>query len=311
MAPVEAMAYRQAMEIGVSLSSTSVLAAGAAGRHLVDRARAAAAAGLASLSVGDSHARAGAGYLQNTPALGRLLAEWQGRPAGCLFLLPMWPPVLVAEQTGTLAALHDGPFIVQTGLGGSPTQFAALGASTDHRVSVFEEGVRVVQGLLAGERVSSEWFGFTDVSLGLVPEHPVEWWMGTMASAGVRRAARFGAAWYASPGATVADLAPLDHEYRGVCGEMGTAARVMLRRDALVLADGDRARQLAGDVVATGYRGMGLDQLLVGSPTDAAEQLAVFDAVGVDQIVIRTMGIDPATDLETIDSMAEVRRLLG
>jgi hypothetical protein len=41
---------------------------------------------------------------QNTPMLGRLLAEWSDRPAGALFLLPLWNPVLVAEQVGTLAA---------------------------------------------------------------------------------------------------------------------------------------------------------------------------------------------------------------
>ncbi|MEZ5298115.1 MAG: hypothetical protein R2697_18160 [Ilumatobacteraceae bacterium] len=53
------------------------------------------------LSLGDQHlVGPDVGYFQNTPALGRLLAEWSptGRPAGCLFLLPMWSPVLVAEQ---------------------------------------------------------------------------------------------------------------------------------------------------------------------------------------------------------------------
>jgi hypothetical protein len=45
---------------------------------------------------------------QNTPMLGRLLAEWSDRPAGALFLLPLWNPVLVAEQVGTLAAIAAG-----------------------------------------------------------------------------------------------------------------------------------------------------------------------------------------------------------
>ena len=44
-------------------------------------------------------------YYQNTPMLSRLLAEWSEAPAGCLFLLPLWHPVLVAEQIGTLAAV--------------------------------------------------------------------------------------------------------------------------------------------------------------------------------------------------------------
>ncbi len=47
--------------------------------------------------------------------LGRLLAEWGEAPAGCLFLLPLWHPVLVAEQIGTLAAIARGPFVCNAG----------------------------------------------------------------------------------------------------------------------------------------------------------------------------------------------------
>src|SRR3954464_570905 len=59
--------------------------------------------------------------------LGRLLAEWGDAPAGCLFLLPLWHPVLVAEQIGTLAAVAQGPFIMQCGLGWGNDRFAAMG----------------------------------------------------------------------------------------------------------------------------------------------------------------------------------------
>ena len=59
--------------------------------------------------------------------LGRLLAEWGGAPAGCLFLLPLWHPVLVAEQIGTLASIAPGPFIMQCGLGYGDAWFAAMG----------------------------------------------------------------------------------------------------------------------------------------------------------------------------------------
>lgn len=297
------------MDVGISLASSTALTATDAGRHLVARGRAAHRAGLASLSVGDSHARPH-GYLQNTPSLGRLLAEWPDRPAGCLFLLPMWQPVLVAEQVATLAALHDAPFIVQTGIGGSPAQLAALGAPSGHRVTRFEEAVRVVRSLLAGEVVSSELFGFDDVAIGPTPVHPIDWWMGTMAEPGVRRAARSGAAWYAAPGATPNDFGPLDDAYRAACAEAGTSARVMLRRDALVLPDADLARRAASEAVDGGYRGMRLEELVVGGVDDAVEQLAPWAARGVDQIVVRTMGLDPGLDLETIEAIGEVRRRL-
>jgi uncharacterized protein GlcG (DUF336 family) len=82
---------------------------------------------------------------------GRLLAEWGAAPAGCLFLLPLWHPVLVAEQIGTLAAIARGPFIMQCGLGWGEARFAAMGANIRTRPSAFEEALDLVRRLLAGE----------------------------------------------------------------------------------------------------------------------------------------------------------------
>ena len=61
------------------------------------------------------------------PMLGRLLAAWDPDVAGALFLLPLWNPVLVAEQIGTLAALTSGRFVMQCGIGAGRAQFAAMG----------------------------------------------------------------------------------------------------------------------------------------------------------------------------------------
>lgn len=183
--------------------------------------------------------------------------------------------------------------------------------STDHRVSVFEESVRVVSELLAGRTVSSERFGFDDVALGLVPEHGVEWWMGTGNPAGLRRAARHGAAWYAGPGIVVDDFVVADAAYREACADHGTAPRVMLRRDVLVLREGDRAREVAARAVASGYRGMRLDQLVVGSPAEVADQLTVWARLGVEQVVTRPMGLGDDLDLETIECLGEVGGLLA
>jgi alkanesulfonate monooxygenase SsuD/methylene tetrahydromethanopterin reductase-like flavin-dependent oxidoreductase (luciferase family) len=84
---------------------------------MIERAAAAHRAGLDSLFVGDQHVSP-TPYYQNTPMLGRLLAEWGEAPAECLFLLPLWHPVLVAEQIGTLAAIVQGPFIMHAGSAG-------------------------------------------------------------------------------------------------------------------------------------------------------------------------------------------------
>ena len=109
------------MKVGVSLTSARKIDDPRRGAtFMIERAAAAWKAGLDSLFVGDHHGTPGQ-YYQNVPITGRLLAEWGDRPAGCLFLLPLWNPVLLAEQVGTLAAIARGRFIIQCGLGDGPS----------------------------------------------------------------------------------------------------------------------------------------------------------------------------------------------
>src|SRR5277367_3584865 len=143
------------MRVGISVG-TAFSTAGPRGQRegpleVLSQAQAAHRARLDSLTLGDHHATGPGGYVQNVPMLGRLLAEWTDRPAGCLFLVPLWNPVLMAEQIGTLAAMSSGPFIIQTGLGGGEAQFRSMGADLDQRASRLEEGILVVQALLRGE----------------------------------------------------------------------------------------------------------------------------------------------------------------
>src|SRR5438132_2660063 len=84
-----------AMRVGISLTSNhpDVTDLRQAARWMIERAAAACRAALDSLFVGDQHVSP-TPYYQNTPMLERLLAEWGEAPAGCLFLLPLWHPVL-------------------------------------------------------------------------------------------------------------------------------------------------------------------------------------------------------------------------
>src|SRR5438132_7394285 len=119
------------MRVGISLTSSHANAKDPrqGARWMIERTAAARRAGLDSLFVGDHHVSP-TPYYQNTPMLGRLLAEWGAAPAGCLFLLPLWHPVLVAEQIGTLASIAQGPFIMQCGLGYGEARFAAMGPTS-------------------------------------------------------------------------------------------------------------------------------------------------------------------------------------
>lgn len=300
------------MRLGISLSSSrphgDAVAHANGARSIVERAREANQAGLDSLTLGDHHAMA-TPYYQNIPMMGRLLAEWDpDRPVGCLFLLPLWHPVLVAEQVATLATMSDAPFIIQTGIGGGDQQFAAMGASLTTRAVALEESVRIIKELLAGESVSSETYGLTEAHISPLPPHGVEWWMGAGVTNALRRAARLGDAWYTDPRVTPDSLgAPLAN-YERFCAEAGTTPTTVVRKDVVVLRDGDRARRIGDTLVAAGYRGMDSSQLVYGGVEEVVDRLAPFQGMGVSELMVRCMSVDEPDALETIECCGEVRR---
>src|SRR5499425_2154856 len=192
------------MKVGISLTSNhpDVKNPRQGARRMIERTAAARRAALDTLFVGDQHVSP-TPYYQNTPMLGRLLTEWGKAPAGCLFLLPLWHPVLVAEQIGTLAAIAQGPFIMQCGLGWGEARFAAMGANIKMRPSAFEEALDIIRRLLAGETVSSSRrFRVAEASLALRPAEPIEVWIGASARPAIDRAARLAEGWISSPGLT-------------------------------------------------------------------------------------------------------------
>jgi len=282
---------------------------------MIERARAAHQAGLDHLGVGDHHSSA-VPYYQNVPILGRLLAEWEERPAGALFLLPLWNPVLLAEQIGTLASIHSGPFIVQTGLGSRAPDFAAMGKTMDTRVGDFEETFRIVDALLVGETVSSERFGIVDAQIAPRPAERVEWWFGTGADVGLARAARCGAAWYASPGLSFdagRELAARYREHHGAAQRNGGTAgepKLVLRQDAIVAATSDAAREAAMPILEGGYRGIAPENLAIGSVEEVTERFAEWRDVGFTDISVRQMSVPQDVALESLALLGEVREAL-
>jgi alkanesulfonate monooxygenase SsuD/methylene tetrahydromethanopterin reductase-like flavin-dependent oxidoreductase (luciferase family) len=296
------------MLIGVSLSSTHDVADHRVGaRNMIERAGAAYTAGLDHLSIGDHHARR-VPYYQNTPMLGRLLAEWKDRPAGCLFLTPLWHPVLMAEQIGTLAALHEGRFIVQTGLGSGRTQFGAMGRRLTARAGDFEECVRVVKALLEGEAVSSERFGISGASISPLPPEPVEWWIGAGADVALERAAHLSGTWYAGPGYTLAVARERLGRYLESLSVAGrTAERLVIRQDVVVAESDAAAQAIADPIVSAGYRGMDPDALAIGSVDTVTERFAAFAELGFTDVAARQISADQSVALESISLLGEIR----
>ncbi len=308
------------MQVGISIGTSFALDGPDGHRagvlQALGQARAARRAGLSSLTLGDHHSTGGAGYVQNVPLLGRLAAEWQGQ-MGCLFILPLWHPVLLAEQVGTLATMTEGPFIVQTGLGAGAAEFAAMGADLQGRGARAEEAFRLVAALLRGETVDSPLFGVKAARVAPLPPQGTEWWMGAGARSSIERVARLGGHWYANADLTPATAARAMDLYREACAAAGRApGRVPLRRDVFIAEDRGLATRVGDALVASGYRGFEREAVTYGDPSSVAEQLSVYAELGFTDIVIRTMGplppeLGPGAADRSVELAGDVMSLLA
>lgn len=300
------------MRIGISVSSSYQVEDPRQGaRWMVERARVARQADLDSLFVGDHHVTASP-YFQNTPILGRMLAEWGDRPAGALYLLPLWHPVLLAEQVATLASITQGRFILQCGLGGERRQSEGMGVPGSERAARFEVALNALRALWRGEEVTLERFWpVSRARIAPLPPEPVEVWVGSMAPAAIDRTARMAEGWLASPGLTRRQAADALNVYRQACAQYDRSpTAVAIRRDVLIGETSQQARRILAPYVAAGYRGFPEEALLTGSVAEVADELAALQQLGYSDVIVRNISADQSEALATIERLAEVKAAL-
>jgi alkanesulfonate monooxygenase SsuD/methylene tetrahydromethanopterin reductase-like flavin-dependent oxidoreductase (luciferase family) len=301
------------MKVGVSLTSRHVVTDPRQGaRWMIERAAAARRAGLDSLFIGDHHATPEP-YYQNTPMLGRLLAEWDDKPAGCLFLLPLWHPTLLAEQVGTLAAIARGRFIMQVGLGYGEDQFAAMGTAQKSRVPALEESLDVVRRLLAGETVTNYGrFSLAKARISPIPAEPVEVWFGASVPVAIDRAARLGDGWLASPSLSVDKAREQLQYYRERCAAHGRPPKALaVRRDVYVGESSAEAKAVLAAEVARGYRGFPPDALVAGSVAEVTDRFAELGQLGYTEVLVRHLTNDQDKVLGSFERLASVKKALA
>ncbi len=260
-------------------------------RNLMEVASAARGAGLDALLTGDSHAAnpAYAATFSPLPTAARLMSVTGDMPIGVVLLAPFYHPLLLAEQIGTLAAFAEGPLIVTFVLGGRPQQFQAFGMEENSRVGRLEEVVSVVRALLSGEHVThrGRYYTLEGATISPLPRVPVEIWLGGTVPASAERAGRLGDAWLTGQNATDDDLVRQLELYREAALRSGRPPRPVLRRDIYVGESDAEARAVVGSILAEGYRGTGLDQLLVGSAETVVRDLRKYRNMGFDYVMVR------------------------
>ena len=294
------------MQIGLSVTSAHPRGdAATSARWVVERAAAVRAAGFASFSLGDHHATPRP-YLQNVPMLARCLAEVGPMPVLPLFLLPLWHPVLLAEQLGTLASIAEGPLDCILAVGGDEAQFAPFGVSLSERRDRMEEAVPLLRRLLTEERVThaGRYWQLNDVTISPRPERRPRFWIGASARVAVQRAGRLGDAFLAAPGATSSQLRDQLAQFREAADGENRLAEVEtfpIRRDVYVGASDSEAEETARPILEKGHRGFDPEVLIVGGPETAIARLRELEGLGFDHTLIRFLPVGQEKILESID----------
>lgn len=288
------------MDLGYSITSfhPAAVPPREAAAAVVERASVAETAGFDYVECGDHHTVRNGQYLQSIPTAGRLAGVFDHVAA--LALLPLYDPLLLAEQIGTLSAFTD-TFDFWCGLGHEETSFRAFGIPMHERAPRAEEMLELLSRLWSEESVTFEGEFYTVEAAAVNPKPTGRICIGGSAEPAVRRAGRLGDAWVASPAESPADI-----ERKREWFDSAGGGTVLARRDALCLPDGERARDLAADLLRNGYRGWGPDApVLAGDASAVADALDRLEGIGVEEVIVRPMSGDYAT--ETLETVAAGR----
>lgn len=178
-----------------------------------------------------------------------------------VLLLPLYHPVMVAEEGAMLDMISHGRLILGIGAGYAPEEFAAFGYSLKERGTRMEEGASLLHRLWTEENVTHHGKHYLVENATIAPR-PVQRprppiWFGAWAEPAIRRAARLGDAWFVGPSASLAELAPCARLYKQACGETGRGeGEIALFRYVFVASNTEQARSVAGDAFIHAFESM-------------------------------------------------------
>lgn len=122
--------------------------------------------------------------------------------------LPVRPPVLVAKQAASVAALSGNRLSLGVGLSPWPEDFAAMGVPWERRGARMDEAIDILRGLWTGDyhEHHGDHYDLASVKQAPSPAEPIPVLVGGHVDAALRRAVRKGDGWMHAGG----DPAELD-----------------------------------------------------------------------------------------------------
>jgi probable F420-dependent oxidoreductase len=219
-----------------------------------------------------------------------------------VMVVPHRPVMLTAKMLATIDVLCEGRLTLGVGAGWMPEEFKLLGAEFADRGRLTDEYIAAFKELWTSEnpQFSGKHVNFSGVVFNPRPlqkPHPPIWVGGESAPA-LRRAVRFGDAWY--PGNN-SQLRPLDTpsrfatgiaEVRKLCEQAG--------RDPTSL---DLAMLVQNFYEFTPHKinDGSARRMFTGSPDDMLEDAAALEAVGLRHVALRLGGTSVNEAVERIE----------
>ncbi|MEV0592930.1 TIGR03619 family F420-dependent LLM class oxidoreductase [Nonomuraea cavernae] len=140
--------------------------------------------------------------------------------------LPVRPPVLVAKQASSIACLTGNRLGLGVGLSPWPEDFAVMGVPWARRGKRMDEAIEVFRGLTSGGyfEYHGEFYDLPPVKMSPAPSEPIPVLVGGHSDAALRRAARLGDGWMHG-GGDPGELDTLLARLAALRAEEGTADR--------------------------------------------------------------------------------------
>lgn len=283
------------MEVGIGLPNTAL---GASGTVFREWARRAEQRGFAGLSTIDRIAYPS--YDSLTSLAVAAAATERIRLVTGILLGPIYPTVLLAKASATLAAVSAGRLTLGLAPGGRADDFEASERPLHTRGRDFDAELELLHRAWAGEPLA----GSPEPVGPPVPGGRVPVIIGGYTGAAVRRAVRWGEGWIAGGGGPAA-AAPMLDRVRAAWKEANREGEPRLGALAYFALGDDAARTGAENLkhyygFLGGYAQQVADSMLA-SEQAVREALRAFEDVGVTELYL-----DPAAaTLEQVDRLAD------
>jgi probable F420-dependent oxidoreductase len=177
-----------------------------------------------------------------------------------VLLLPLYHPVMVAEEGAMVDMISGGRLILGVGAGYAPEEFAAFGYSLKERGARLEEGASLLHRLWTEKNVTHHGKHYRVDNATIAPR-PVQRprppiWFGAWVEPAIRRAARLGDAWFVGPSANLAEIAPCARLYRAACSATVRDGEIALFRYVFVASSTAQAMSAAGGAFIQAFESM-------------------------------------------------------